>query len=133
MTSNMTWTLGHAGANNLGYSAGCNNPSVTNNYFSNGTAFKIVNCSGVSVTGNTFYGAVVGFSSSSYPNNTFFSSQPTGVKTFVRASAYESGRANITVYNWAGRAPCPWTSAASSPTATATRSATRRTSTALPS
>ena len=55
------------------------------------------------MSGNTFYGAVVGFSSSSYPNNTFFSSQPTGVKTFVRASAYEAGRANITVYNWANQ------------------------------
>jgi hypothetical protein len=103
MTSNMTYTQGHVGSNNLGYSAGCNNDSVTNNYFSNGTALKIVNCTGNSITGNTFYGSVVGFGSSGYPNNTFFSSKPTGVKTFVRASAYEAGRANIAVYNWAGQ------------------------------
>jgi len=103
MTSNMTFTQGHLGANNLGYSAGCANSSVTNNYFSNQTALKIVNCSGNSISGNTFYGAVVGFGSSGYPNNTFFTSRPTGVKTFVRPSAYEAGRANIAVYNWAGQ------------------------------
>jgi hypothetical protein len=45
----------------------------------------------------------VGFGSSGYPNNTFFTSKPTGVKTFVRPSAYEAGRANIAVYNWAGQ------------------------------
>ena len=87
MTSNMTYTQGHVGSNNLGYSAGCNNDSVTNNYFSNGTALKIVNCTGNNITGNTFYGAVVGFGSSGYPNNTFLTTKPTGVKTFVRPSA----------------------------------------------
>jgi len=103
MSSNVTYTQGHLGSNNLGYSAGCNNSTVTNNYFSNQTALKIVNCSGNTITGNTFYGAVVGFGSSGYPNNTFFTSKPTGVKTFVRPSAYEAGRANIAVYNWAGQ------------------------------
>jgi hypothetical protein len=33
-------------------------------------------------------------------NSTYTSGQPTGVRVFVRANQYESGRANITVYNW---------------------------------
>ena len=44
ITYNMTYSQGHLGANNLGYSAGCSNTTVTNNYFSNGTALKLVNC-----------------------------------------------------------------------------------------
>src|SRR5689334_3598644 len=36
LTSNMTYTSGHGGANNLGYSAGCTNANLTSNYFSNG-------------------------------------------------------------------------------------------------
>jgi len=100
---NMSYTRGHGGSNNLGYSSGCNAAQVTNNYFSNGTALKLVNCSISTMTSNTFYGAVVGFSSSSFPNNTFLPSRPTGVKVFVRPNAYEAGRANITVYNWANQ------------------------------
>ncbi|MDX2041233.1 MAG: hypothetical protein SF097_08290 [Acidobacteriota bacterium] len=33
-------------------------------------------------------------------NSQFGSSRPTGVKVFVRPNRYESGRANIAVYNW---------------------------------
>ena len=100
MTANMTYTQGHGGSNNLGYSAGCTNPAVTGNYFSNGTALKLVACTGVTMTGNTFYGSLTGFTQSQFPSNTYYSSRPTGVKIFVRPNAYEAGRANITVYNW---------------------------------
>ena len=103
VTYNMTWSQGHAGANNLGYSAGCSNTTVTNNYFSNQTALKLVSCGIAAMNSNTFYGSLVGWSSGSFPSNTFLSSQPTGVKVFVRPNAYESGRANITVYNWANQ------------------------------
>jgi len=103
VTYNMTYSQGHWGNNNLGYSSGCSNATVTNNYFSNSTALKLVSCGIANMTSNTFYGAVVGFSSSSFPSNTFLSSRPTGVKTFVRPNAYEAGRANITVYNWANQ------------------------------
>jgi hypothetical protein len=98
--NNMAYTQTHAGSNNMGYSAGCSNPNVTGNYLSNGTAFKIVSCSGITMTGNTFYGSIVGFSQSGYPSNTYYSSRPAALQTFVRASSYEAGRANVTVYNW---------------------------------
>jgi hypothetical protein len=84
----------------LGYSAGCSNPKVTNNYVADWTTF--VNCtSGLTMTGNTFYGEVAGFSPSSFPNNTYLSQRPTGTVAFVRPNQYEPRRANITVFNWA--------------------------------
>jgi hypothetical protein len=52
------------------------------------------------MTGNTFYGSISGFTQSQYPSNTYYSSRPTGVKVFIRPNQYESGRANITIYNW---------------------------------
>src|SRR5581483_8107823 len=36
----------------------------------------------------------------SYPNNTYYSSRPTGTWATVRPNAYESGRGNIIIYNW---------------------------------
>ena len=89
---------GPTSAFDLGYSAGCSNATVTNNYSAGNTEFK--NCLPVSMTGNTFYGSTSGFSQSQYPNNTYLSNRPTGTKTFIRANAYEAGRANITIYNW---------------------------------
>ncbi len=83
----------------LGYGAGCTNATVTNNYVANNTTF--VNCLPVSMTGNTFYGTIAGFSQGAYPSNSYFSSRPTGTKVFVRPNQYESGRAHITVFNWA--------------------------------
>ena len=62
------------------------------------------------MTGNTFYGSISGFTQSQFPNNTYYSSRPTGVKVFVRPNAYEPGRGNITIYNWDLRARSPWTS-----------------------
>ena len=55
------------------------------------------------MTGNSFYGGIAGFSQSQYPSNTYYSSRPTGVKVFIRPNAYEAGRANVTVYNWANQ------------------------------
>ena len=83
----------------MGYSAGCVNPSVTGNYIA--TTTLSVNCtSGLTITGNTFYGNITGFSPSAFPANTYFSVRPTGIQVFVRPNLYEPGRGNITVYNW---------------------------------
>ena len=82
----------------LGYSAGCSNATVTNNYVANVTQF--VSCLPVTMTGNTFYGSITGFSPSSYPSNTYTTSRPTGIRMFIRPNVYEPGRANITVFNW---------------------------------
>jgi hypothetical protein len=100
ITSNFTYNQVHSGANNTGYSAGCANPSITGNYFDSGEAMKIVSCTGIAMTGNTFYGSLSGFSQSQFPSNTYYSSEPTGLQVFLRPNAYEPGRANITIFNW---------------------------------
>jgi hypothetical protein len=106
MISNYTYTPGAVSRNNLGYSAGCTNGTVTGNYFVD--AFLLVNCtSGLTMTGNTFYGSLSGFTSGQYPSNTYYSSRPTGTQVFVRPNQYEAGRANITVYNWGLSASVP--------------------------
>jgi hypothetical protein len=104
LISNYTYTPISAGGNNLlGYvGGGCTNATVTGNYFVGNTALKLVNCAtGLSMTSNTFYGDLSGFTSSQYPSNTYYSSRPTATQVFVRPNQYESGRANITVFNWA--------------------------------
>jgi S-layer homology domain len=100
LIDNYTYNMAQAGMNNLGYDAGCTNATVTNNYFDGGTALKLVNCTGVTMTGNTFYGSLSGFTQSQFPNNTYYSSRPTGLKVFIRPNAFEAGRANITIFNW---------------------------------
>ena len=107
LIDNSTYNSQQSGANNAGYSAGCTNPMISGNYFDSGTALKIVSCSGITMTGNTFYGSIQGFTQSQFPNNTYFSSRPTGAKVFVRPNAYEPGRGSITIYNWdlAGTVP----------------------------
>ncbi len=85
--------LGLSGSN-------CQSPTVTNNYIANNVT---VFCNSMTVTGNTFYGSIQGFTPSQFPSNTYFSSRPTGVKVFIRPNQYEAGRANITVFNWAAQ------------------------------
>jgi hypothetical protein len=100
LIANSTYNQVHAGANNLGYSAGCANPSITDNYLDGDTALKIVACSNVAMTGNTFYDTISGFTSTQFPNNTYYASRPAGSKVFLRASSYEPGRAHLAIYNW---------------------------------
>jgi hypothetical protein len=84
---------------NFGYDLGCSNGTVTDNYFANNSYF--INCHPVSMTGNTFYGNLFGLSESAYPSNTYLDNRPATTKVFVRPNAYETGRANITIFNWA--------------------------------
>jgi hypothetical protein len=102
---NSTWD--GSDANNIGYSGGCANPVVTNNYFGYG-GLRFVSCTNVTLTGNTFFGVTDFYGSDlgvytdlSFPNNTFYGmKRPTGVKVFVRPNQYETGRANIAIFNW---------------------------------
>ena len=100
VTSNYLYRLpgGPSSDFDLGYSAGCANPRVTDNYIVGNTEF--VNCSNITMTGNTFYGAVEGFSPPNFPTNTYPPQRPSGTLVFVRPNQYEPGRANITVFNW---------------------------------
>jgi hypothetical protein len=108
IVSNYTYNQAHQAGNNLGYNAGCTNPTISGNYFSSGNALQIVSCSGITMTGSTFYGSTAGFTPSQFPNNTYYySSQPTGLQVFVRPNAYEAGRANITIFNWDANATVP--------------------------
>jgi hypothetical protein len=81
--------------------SGCTGADFTNNYVAGNVILQ--NCaSGLLLTGNTFYyNSFSGLNPLSYPGNTFTTSRPTGVQVFVRPNSFESGRANIAVYNWA--------------------------------
>jgi hypothetical protein len=96
-----------ANTTNIGFVSGCTNLTHNNNYYVGPTALALVNCTVTSMTGNTFYGATSGFSPSSYPGNTHYSSHPSGVQVFVQPNSYEAGRAYITVYNWDGQPSVP--------------------------
>jgi hypothetical protein len=88
----------------LGYSTGSCNPTAQNNYLVGDTTLTLGRTFGtITITGNTFYGSVAGFSSSSFPNNTYQTSRPTVTQVFLRPNQYEAGRANIVVYNWANQ------------------------------
>jgi hypothetical protein len=85
----------------LGYSVGSCNPTAIGNYLVGDTTLNLGPAFGtIAITDNTFYGPVARFSEFNYPGNLYLSSQPAGVKVFVRPNQYEAGRANITVYNW---------------------------------
>ena len=95
--------------NRIGYSAGCTNPKITNNYLVGTTVFTRCT-SGLTLTGNSFseatlsqqaYGAATtALDVEAFPNNTYTRTRPTATRVFVRPNQYEAGRANITVYNW---------------------------------
>jgi hypothetical protein len=102
LVSNFTYTPPAAGGNvDLGYNAGCTNAAVSNNYFTGANSLAVVACAtGLSISGNTFYGGTSGFTPSTFPSNTYLSARPTANRVFVRPNQYEAGRANVVVYNW---------------------------------
>jgi hypothetical protein len=83
----------------IGYD-GCTGAAVTENYAAGNDILE--NCaSGLDLRDNTFYyHSFSGISEMQYPENTFTTARPSGVRVFVRPNAYEPGRANIAVYNW---------------------------------
>ncbi len=90
----------------LGYSAGCTNSIIQDNYFVGGTRFE--KCEGQAViSGNTFYSQQGSSTASNLPGlpaNVSSSPRPQGAKIIVRPSRTVPGRANIAVYNWDGLA-----------------------------
>ncbi|MFN2633939.1 MAG: right-handed parallel beta-helix repeat-containing protein [Thermoanaerobaculia bacterium] len=113
ITNNATWhssdVSAETGGQEFGYSNGCVDPRVTNNFFVGLTRWE--NCSSGNISGNIFYGRQWTWgwtgprvNASSYPDNSFNTGRPdSGADVRVRANEYESGRANVAVYNW-GRA-----------------------------
>jgi len=104
INSNYTYfdSIRSGGRNDLGYNAGCDNNVVTNNYFAHFgmTALSIVNCTNLSMTNNTFGGFVSLAYAPFYTNNTYMSVKPATNVISILPNQYESGRANIVVYNW---------------------------------
>jgi hypothetical protein len=101
--NNMSYSTDGAGGEKIcAYATQGMNAKVRNNYFSTGRA-EIECASDQIITGNTFIGNT-NILPSQYASNTFLPSRPTtGQQTFVFPNQYESGRANVIVYNW-GRA-----------------------------
>jgi len=90
----------YAGQSNFGYSAGCTNGRMTNNYFAGATILVACN---PQMTGNNFYDPNwprYGTWPTQYPQNVFHGARPTTTVVRVRPNAYEPGRAHIAIYNW---------------------------------
>ncbi len=103
--NNYLYYPGAAAGNNLnlGYypwGAGTNNAVVTGNYIAGGDALFSDQNVNTTMTDNLFYTAVASTMQAQYPSNTYLESRPTGVQVFVRANAFEAGRAHIIIYNW---------------------------------
>jgi hypothetical protein len=99
------YPFGKGGENNLGYSAGCTNMRVYDNYLAGGNYALLLNgtagCQPV-MSGNVLFGSIWGFTAAQYPSNTYYpqTQRPTGMKVYVRPNKYEHGRAHIAVFNW---------------------------------
>jgi PKD repeat protein len=103
LMSNYTYFSNDHGVGvNLGYNKGIASPTVLDNYLAGGAdALALINAfRPIPMSGNTIYGNISGFQATEFPNNSYFTNRPTGVKVFVRPNQYEPGRANITIYNW---------------------------------
>jgi hypothetical protein len=83
----------------LGWGTACNSLMMFNNYLAGGTSAKI-NCTNSTVAGNWLYGDIASSVVAAYGNNTFSATRPAGVLSVVRPNQYETGRANIAIYNW---------------------------------
>lgn len=108
LKENMGWAVG-ADERSVALGRYCCNGSAINkdiqlieNYFVGTTRFEN-SFQSIVMTGNIFFGAVTLNGSSiqtAYPSNTYLASAPSMNKIFLRPNVYETGRANIIVYNW---------------------------------
>ncbi|MCP9496172.1 MAG: hypothetical protein MSG64_17120 [Pyrinomonadaceae bacterium MAG19_C2-C3] len=100
---NMTYFTPNLGGRgiNIGYRQGTNNAELRDNYLAGGTPVERGTSPGLTMSGNTLYGTLNSLNSL-FPDNTYHAptSRPTGTKVFVRPNRYETGRANIVVFNW---------------------------------
>ena len=109
IASNFTYFTNFDNNSNIGYSAGVANGQVTGNYFIAGNvALRLINYSGT-FTGNVVIGEPDPSNLASiHPSNTYLATRPaTGSTVFVRPNPHETGRAHVTIYNWAKTATVP--------------------------
>ena len=83
----------------LGYVTPCDRPTIQGNYAAGSTPLQL-NCTNAAVIGNTFQGNIPGALPAAYPNNTFYTTRPTGVMVDVRPNRYETGRGHVVIYSW---------------------------------
>jgi hypothetical protein len=88
-----------SGQNNVGYSAGCSNFRVVNNYFVGGQPM-ILNCKDGLFATNTLQGDFQAELKERYPANDYLTSSPTGTRVVIRPNKCETGRAHIAIVNW---------------------------------
>lgn len=87
---------------NLGYRAGSKDAVVENNYFGGGSVSLGGDNANIQMAQNTILGfGIPGISALGRMGNDFLAFKPQEPKIFVRPNQFESGRANITIYNWA--------------------------------
>jgi hypothetical protein len=86
----------------LGSTGGCENMTVTGNYFviESGNAVRIAGNCRPAMTENTIVGTTINLNPEDMAQNTYYNEKPEGVRVFVRPNRFELGRANIVIYNW---------------------------------
>ena len=96
-------------AGHFAYGLGCSNSAIRGNMLVGSPVAAIVNCTNLTMNGNTMIGTTQEFTPSSFANNTYLAARPTGSapQVFVRPNQYEPGRAHVAIYNWAGQASVP--------------------------
>jgi hypothetical protein len=100
LRSNFGWAAGPGERDvRLGWSAANEDAKLFDNTIVGQTIFQ-PSWSSLELSGNTFYGELVGADPSAYPSNTYLSARPTENWVFVRPNAEQTGRAHVIVYNW---------------------------------
>jgi hypothetical protein len=85
----------------LGWDTPNEDASLVDNYLVGMTIFQN-EWTGISMSGNTFIGALEGVEPSAHPDNTYLDATPATNHVVVRPNRYEPGRAHIIAYNWEG-------------------------------
>jgi len=100
--SNYTYLYnGNGSAFNIGYNAGSLNITIANNYFVGGSVVFGGSNNNLSLDGNTLFALhTIGLSQLQFRDNTWLVLKPSDVQIFIRPNQYETGRANLTVFNW---------------------------------
>lgn len=97
--NNLTYHTLIQQTNLLGYNGGITNSSVSDNVFAGFIALALTNESALAMSGNMFAGIISEFTEVEYPSNVYLPEGNFGNRVFIRPNQYQTGRANITIYN----------------------------------